>query len=352
MGKVQNNENKELVVRVIEDLIWEFEQKVEGYVASKQFPTCTDAIQMLSLAPWDFLCRLRLGRAFENQIKRLDQPSIKYNFSRLPGGKKDSLLVRIIKLAHSDCGSDLIDFVIYRPDLLYDKLRKEIVEPGPELDKIKKIKRKIKNEYETTLFNVRPGAEEASSLAKSAMQRCVMKFITRQEAYAKDKVTSRGRRSSLNPLMIKKKFNHPPKPPLNPGRRRTSLQLNTDLVKIKKTEVIRNQQSKHDQFADPNERNERGISPLTHLLFHRTNTLEMTMALIQAGADPNMKSKKGNDAFDAFLLNGAVFWPPLERSEIKLYCITSLEHMTHLVNLVRENPFLNDYQKKELKEII
>ena len=37
------------------------------------------------------------------------------------------------------------------------------------------------------------------------------------------------------------------------------------------------------------------------------------------------------------------------RSEIKLYCITSLEHMTHLVNLVRENPFLNDYQKKELK---
>ena len=43
-AKVQNNENKELVVRVIEDLIWEFEQKVEGYVASKQFPTCTDAV--------------------------------------------------------------------------------------------------------------------------------------------------------------------------------------------------------------------------------------------------------------------------------------------------------------------
>ena len=42
--KVQNNENKELVIQVIQDLIWEFEQKVEGYVASKQFPTCTDAV--------------------------------------------------------------------------------------------------------------------------------------------------------------------------------------------------------------------------------------------------------------------------------------------------------------------
>ena len=56
---------------------------------------------MLSLAPWDFLCRLRLGRAFENQIKRLDQPHVKYNFNKLPGGKSDTLLVRIIKLCHS-----------------------------------------------------------------------------------------------------------------------------------------------------------------------------------------------------------------------------------------------------------
>ena len=79
----------------------------------------------------------------------------------------------------------MIDFVIYRPDLLYDKLRKEIVEPGPELDKIKKIKRRIKNDYDQTLFYVRPDAIEFSTLAKSAMQRCIMKFITRQEAYAK-----------------------------------------------------------------------------------------------------------------------------------------------------------------------
>ena len=58
----------------------------------------------------------------------------------------------------------------------------------------------------------------------------------------------------------------------------------------------------------------------------------MTMSLIEAGADPNIKTKRGNDVFDAlfskrsyvpeswdgfstakFLLQGAVFWPPLER---------------------------------------
>ena len=40
------NGNKELVAEVVKDLIWEFEQKVEGYVASKQFPTCTDTVNL------------------------------------------------------------------------------------------------------------------------------------------------------------------------------------------------------------------------------------------------------------------------------------------------------------------
>ena len=37
-------ENKELAIQVIEDLIIEYEQKVEGYVASKQIHTCTDQV--------------------------------------------------------------------------------------------------------------------------------------------------------------------------------------------------------------------------------------------------------------------------------------------------------------------
>ena len=41
-------ENKELVIEVIEDLICELEQKNEGYVASKQFPTCTDAVLIIT----------------------------------------------------------------------------------------------------------------------------------------------------------------------------------------------------------------------------------------------------------------------------------------------------------------
>ena len=47
----------------------------------------------------------------------------------------------LLEKAAKKPSQDLIDFVIYRPDVLYDKLRKDIVEPGPELDKIKKIKR-------------------------------------------------------------------------------------------------------------------------------------------------------------------------------------------------------------------
>ena len=38
-------ENKELAIQVIEDLIIEYEQKVEGYVASNQIHTCTDQVK-------------------------------------------------------------------------------------------------------------------------------------------------------------------------------------------------------------------------------------------------------------------------------------------------------------------
>lgn len=68
-GKQIREDNKELAIQVIEDLIIEYEQKVEGYVASKQIHTCTDQIQLLSFRPWDFLCGLRIGRTFQNQIR-------------------------------------------------------------------------------------------------------------------------------------------------------------------------------------------------------------------------------------------------------------------------------------------
>lgn len=40
-------ENKELAIQVVEDLIIEYEQKIEGYVASKQIHTCTDQVKKL-----------------------------------------------------------------------------------------------------------------------------------------------------------------------------------------------------------------------------------------------------------------------------------------------------------------
>jgi len=84
-GKQIREENKELAIQVIEDLIIEYEQKIEGYVASKQIHTCTDQIQLLSFRPWDFLCGLRIGRTFQNQIRNLDSPRNEYSFQRLPG---------------------------------------------------------------------------------------------------------------------------------------------------------------------------------------------------------------------------------------------------------------------------
>ena len=68
----------------------------------------------------------------------------------------------IRKLYSKEPIKDLIDFVIYRPDVLYDKLRKDIVEPGPELDKIKKIKKRLKNDFDRALFYARPSAVELS----------------------------------------------------------------------------------------------------------------------------------------------------------------------------------------------
>ena len=41
-------ENKELAIQVIEDLIIEYEQKIEGYVASKQIHTCTDQVREIT----------------------------------------------------------------------------------------------------------------------------------------------------------------------------------------------------------------------------------------------------------------------------------------------------------------
>ena len=53
-----------------------------------------------------------------------------------------------------ECGPDLLDFVIYRPDLLISEIRKELLsEVAPELDKIKKIQAKIKDDFEKCLMS-------------------------------------------------------------------------------------------------------------------------------------------------------------------------------------------------------
>ena len=47
----------------------------------------------------------------------------------------------------------MLDFVVYRPDLLVSELRKELLsEVAPELDKIKKIEKKIKDNFDKCLL--------------------------------------------------------------------------------------------------------------------------------------------------------------------------------------------------------
>ena len=103
-------------------------------------------LTLLSLAPWDFLCQLRLCRAFENQIRRLDDPKVKHDFGNLPGEKCEPLLTRIIKLCHFDCGPDLIDFVVYRPDLIYSSCQKSICSELNGPDQLKLIRKLVQSQ--------------------------------------------------------------------------------------------------------------------------------------------------------------------------------------------------------------
>ena len=82
---------------------------------------------------------------------------------------------------------------------------------------------------------------------------------------------------------------------------------------INSTDTLKRTKKTNIQYANPNEQDKNGVTPLIHLLFHRTVTLEMTRRLIEAGADPNIVTKRGNDVFDALFQEGFRFTPRLRR---------------------------------------
>ena len=108
---------------------------------------------MLSIAPWDFLCRLRLGRAFENQVRRLDNPKVKFNFNNLPGEREESLMTRLVRISYPDCGPDLVEFVIYRPDIIYERFCRQLEPSLTEIEKIRKVKSQISSNIDSVLNN-------------------------------------------------------------------------------------------------------------------------------------------------------------------------------------------------------
>ena len=52
-------------------------------------------------------------------------------------------------------GPELLDFVFYRPDDLYSELRKNLEPKYPELDKLQKIKARVKQDFTQCVFITR-----------------------------------------------------------------------------------------------------------------------------------------------------------------------------------------------------
>ena len=113
-------------------------------------------------------------------FRNLDSPRNEYSFQHLPG-TSETLIVRIIKcweglikfwnfifgfsvtffaiLEPINCdlqfGPELLDFVFYRPDDLYSELRKNLEPTYPELDKLQKIKARVKQDFTQCVFITR-----------------------------------------------------------------------------------------------------------------------------------------------------------------------------------------------------
>lgn len=83
-----------------------------GYTLHKQIHLCSDSIHLLLLKPWDFICRLRVGPTFERQVMNLKC------FQKIPYST-DSLLSRIIRCSNVKFGAELVEFILYRPDQSY-----------------------------------------------------------------------------------------------------------------------------------------------------------------------------------------------------------------------------------------
>lgn len=194
----------------------------------------------------------------------------------------------------------------------------------------------------------------------------MLKYLQRQESSIKEKpFIGRSRRSSLQTPVITQKA-----PPVGNGKtgrtRRSSLQVCTNLTKVKKESILYFK----TLFANPNEQDNKGITPLMHLLYHRMRTFDMTVHLLQAGADANIESKRGSTVWDALfrdhnylppswdgfetaklLINGLDRWKPNERSEIKLFIFTKASQ-ARTIQKILQFKFLSNSEKIYLKELI
>ena len=93
----------------------------------------------------------------------------------------------------------------------------------------------------------------------------------------------------------------------------------------------------------------------------------MTRTLVLAGADPNARTNRGNDVFDAlfrkrsftpsswdgfatacFLLSGDAFWRIMNKLDVRLYVVRP-DRIDHLHQLVAYHATLTKVEKRQLK---
>ncbi|CBY39099.1 unnamed protein product [Oikopleura dioica] len=230
-----------------------------GYTLHKQIHLCSDSIHLLLLKPWDFICRLRVGPTFERQVMNLKC------FQKIPYST-DSLLSRIIRCSNINFGAELVEFILYRPDQSY---------------------------YEFGLGQ--------TSECRCRGDTCLM-IQNFDKAKAKKTLDQRRESYKIKPSEADARPRRVSAPNIkeNPAQkvRRPSL-ISNRMAPLKQLLSVKNLPARCPTRADPNERDEFGVTPLMLLLYHRMVCTPIAKILLEAHADPNLYTKKGNTVLDA-----------------------------------------------------
>lgn len=294
-----------------EEAALEADPHQSGYKLHKQIHLCSDSIHLLLLKPWDFICRLRIGPTFERQVMNLTC------FTDIPYSS-DSLMARIIRCSSVKAGAELIEFCLYRPDQSY---------------------------YEF-------------GLGQTSECRCIGETCHMIRNFDRAKAKLDQRRESYK---IKQTEDHRP-------RRVSAPNITVPPQKIRRPSLISNGMPPLKQLmsaqrlpvrcpirADPNETDPAGITPVMLLCYHRMVCIPIARILLEAHADPNLKTKNGNTVLDA-LFRPRNFvsqsWDGIQMLQLLVRHGISKTNLRKWQPRIKDVTYLSSGQKKMFEDII